>query len=86
MTPEETVNAFIAAVTGGDWDRAAELAAEDIVYENRGFAPTAVEEALPVVNERTDKFTFGETRIELPVTGVFEVIDGGSRSGATTRT
>ena len=30
-TPEETVNAFIGAVTGGDATRAAELAADDIV-------------------------------------------------------
>ncbi len=37
MTPEETVNAFIAAVTGGDAARAAELAADDNVYENIGF-------------------------------------------------
>ena len=29
-----------------------------------------------VMNERTDKFRVGETWIELPVTGVFEVRDG----------
>ncbi len=107
MTPEDTVNAFIAAVTGGDWDRAVELAAEDIAYENIGFAPTSLEAPFPridgsaamvdflramedadwtvhrqdrlgdvVVNERTDRFTFGGQRIELPVAGVFEVRDG----------
>ena len=29
-----------------------------------------------VVNERTDRFTFGETRFELTILGVFEVVDG----------
>ncbi|WP_369636826.1 limonene-1,2-epoxide hydrolase family protein [Nocardia sp. JMUB6875] len=29
-----------------------------------------------VLNERTDRFTIGDKRIELPVTGVFEVRDG----------
>jgi limonene-1,2-epoxide hydrolase len=107
VTPEATVNAFIAAVTSGDWDQAQALAAEDIVYENIGFGATALEPALPtvngsaamvefltpmqdadwtvhrettlsnvVVNERTDRFTFGGTRIELLVAGVFEVKDG----------
>src|SRR5262249_37946848 len=107
MTPEETVRAFIAAVTGGDQARAAELVADDIVYENIGFGPTAFEAPVPtingakgtfealapiedaewvihrdlrsgnvVVNERTDKFTMNGRRIELPVAGIFEVVDG----------
>lgn len=107
MTPEETVDAFIAAVTGGDTVRAAELAADDIAYSNIGFTPTGFQEALPtingskamleflapmqdvewtvhrqmasgnlVINERTDRFTFGGTRIDIPVAGVFEVVDG----------
>lgn len=107
MTPEETVDAFIAAVTSGDSARAAELVADDIVYENVGFGSTSFELPVPVingptamleflapmqdaewtvhrqtclgnvvVNERTDKFTFGEARIELLVAGIFEVIDG----------
>ncbi len=106
MAPEEIVNGFIAAVTSGDWDRAAQLAADDIVYENIGFAPTSLDAPFPrsdgsaamveflkamedadwtvhredvlgnvVVNERTDRFTFGGQRIELPVAGVFEVRD-----------
>jgi limonene-1,2-epoxide hydrolase len=29
-----------------------------------------------VVNERTDRFTFGGTRLSLPVAGIFEVADG----------
>lgn len=29
-----------------------------------------------VLNERTDRFTLGDKRIELPITGVFEVHDG----------
>ena len=107
MTPEETVNAFIKAITSGDRDGAGALVADDLVYENIGFAPTALVEALPtvhgrdamldflaamqdadwtihrsqelgqvVVNERTDRFTFGATRIEIPVAGIFEVVDG----------
>jgi limonene-1,2-epoxide hydrolase len=107
VTPEDTVNDFIAAVTSGGWNRAVELAADDIVYENIGFGPTSLEAPFPridgsaamvdflrgmqdadwtvhrqdvlgnvVVNERTDRFTFGEVRIELPVAGVFEVRDG----------
>jgi limonene-1,2-epoxide hydrolase len=107
MTPSETVNAFIDAVTSGDWDGAKALAADDILYENVGFAPASFEFPLPtingstamveflaamqdadwtvhresthgsvVVNERTDRFTFGDKRIDLPVAGVFEVVDG----------
>ena len=107
MGPDETVTAFIDAVTGGDMARAAALAAEDLVYENLGFGATSFEEAAPtvngptamveflaqmqdadwvvhrqiasgdlVVNERTDRFTLGEARIELTVVGVFEVVDG----------
>ena len=107
MTPEETVRAFIVAVTGGDQTRAAELVADDIVYENIGFGPTSLEAPVPtingakatleflapitdaewvvhrdlqlgnvVVNERTDKFTMNGMRIELPVAGIFEVVDG----------
>lgn len=107
MTPEQVVDEFIKAVTSGGWERAAELAADDIVYENIGFGPTSLDPALPtingaaamveflspmqdadwtvhrqqqlgnvVVNERTDRFTFGGARIELPVAGIFEVVDG----------
>jgi limonene-1,2-epoxide hydrolase len=107
MTPEETVRAFIAAVTGGDQARAAELVADDIVYENIGFGPTSFEVQWPtingakaaleflapiedaewivhrdlrlgnvVINERFDKFTLNGTRIEIPVAGIFEVVDG----------
>jgi limonene-1,2-epoxide hydrolase len=107
MTPEETVRAFISAVTGGDHSHAAEFVADDIVYENIGFGPTSFEEPVPtingakatfeflapikdaewiihrdqsfgnvVVNERTDKFTMNGMRIEIPVAGIFEVVDG----------
>lgn len=107
MTPEDTVNAFIEAVTSGDREAAAGLVADDLVYENIGFGPTSLAAALPtmtgatamldflapmqdanwtvhrqhqfgqvVVNERTDRFTFGTTKIELPVAGIFEVVDG----------
>lgn len=34
MTPEETVNAFIAKVTGGDLDGAIAMLAEDVEYDN----------------------------------------------------
>lgn len=107
MRPDQTVTAFIDAVTSGDMGRAADLVAEDLVYENLGFGATSFEDAVPaikgpsamveflaqmqdaewvvhrqiasgdlVVNERTDRFTFGEARIELTVVGVFEVVDG----------
>ena len=107
MAAQATVDAFIAAVTSADWDRARELAADDIVYENIGFATTSLEAPFPridgsqamveflsnmedadwtvhrqdvlgdvVVNERTDRFTFGGQRVELVVAGVFEVRDG----------
>ena len=106
MTPAEIVNAFIVAITSGDRARAAELAADDILYENIGFNPTSLDPALPtingveamldflaamedadwtvhredtlgnvVVNERTDRFTFGGKQIAIPVAGVFEVVD-----------
>ena len=107
MTPEETVEAFIAAFTNGEPARAAELAANDIVYDNIGLGSTSFESIVPtingtqamfeflaplqdvewvihrqissgslVVNERTDKMTFSGARIDLPVLGVFEVVDG----------
>jgi limonene-1,2-epoxide hydrolase len=107
MTPEETVEAFIAAFTNGEPARAAEVAADDIVYDNVGLAATAFESIVPtingrqamleylaplqdvewvihrqissgnlVINERRDKMTFGGVRLDLPVLGVFEVVDG----------
>lgn len=107
MTPEATVNAFIAAVTSRDLDTAGSLVADDLVYENIGFHPTSIAEVMPtingrqamveflapmedaewtvhrqhqfgqvVVNERTDRFTFGGTRIDIPVVGIFEVVEG----------
>jgi limonene-1,2-epoxide hydrolase len=107
MTPEETIEAFIAAFTNGEPARAAELAADDIVYDNIGLGSTSFEDIVPtingtqamlefltplqdvewvihrqlssgslVINERTDKMTFNGARIELPVLGVFEVVDG----------
>ena len=107
MSAEEVVNEFIKAVTSGNRDRAGELLADDLVYENIGFGPTSLAPALPtvnggpaaldflapmqdaewtvhrqqsfgnvVVNERTDRFTFGEAKIDLPVAGIFEVVDG----------
>lgn len=107
MAANDVVNEFIAAVTSGDWDRAAALAADDIAYENIGFTPDSLQAPFPridgsgpmveflkgmedadwtvhredvlgdvVVNERTDRFTFGGNRIEIPVAGVFHVRDG----------
>ena len=43
--------------------------AESVVHRQIAWASL-------VVNERTDRFTFGETRFELTVLGVFEVVDG----------
>jgi len=107
MTPEETVEAFIAAFTNGEPARAAALAADDIVYDNIGLGSTSFESIAPtingaqamleflaplqnvewvihrqissgslVINERRDKMTFGGAQIDLPVLGVFEVVDG----------
>jgi len=107
MTPEETVEAFIGAFTNGEPARAAELASDDIVYDNIGLGATSFESIVPtingtqamleylaplqdvewvihrqiasgslVINERRDKFTFGGVQIDLPVLGVFEVVDG----------
>jgi limonene-1,2-epoxide hydrolase len=107
MTPEETVEAFLAAFTNGEPARAAELAADDIVYDNIGIGATSFDAIVPsingtqamleflapvqdvewvihhqmssgnmVVNERRDKMTINGAQIDLPVLGVFEVIDG----------
>ena len=107
MTPEETVEAFIAAFTNGEPARAADLAADDIVYDNIGLGSTSFESIVPtingaqamleflaplqdvewvihrqissgslVINERRDKMTFGDAQVDLPVLGVFEVVDG----------
>ena len=50
MTPEETVETFIAAFTNGDPARAAELAADDIVYDNIGIGPTSFESIVPTIH------------------------------------
>jgi len=107
MTPEETVEAFFAAFTRGEPEKAAELAADDIVYDNIGMGSTSFDDIIPtingtqamleflaplqnvewvihrqfssgnmVVNERRDKMLFGGAQVDLPVLGVFEVVDG----------
>ena len=107
MTPEETVEAFLAAFTNGEPARAAELVADDLVYDNVGIGSTSFEPIVPtingpqamlefvaplqdvewvihrqissgnvVINERRDKMTFNGAQIDLPVLGVFEVVDG----------
>ena len=50
MTPGETVEAFIASVTSGDHERAAQLASENLVYENIGFEPTSFVEQVPTIH------------------------------------
>ena len=50
MTPEETVEAFMAAFTNGELAQAAELAADDIVYDNIGLGPTSFEPIVPTIN------------------------------------
>ena len=50
MTPEETVEAFIAAFTNGEPARAAELAADDIVYDNVGLGSTSFESIVPTIS------------------------------------
>jgi limonene-1,2-epoxide hydrolase len=58
VTPEETVEAFIAAFTSGDPARAAKLAADDIVYDNIGLAPTAFQSIVPTINGRQAMLEF----------------------------
>lgn len=41
MTPEETVNEFIARVTAFDLDGACELVTDDVVYDNVPMGPVA---------------------------------------------
>jgi limonene-1,2-epoxide hydrolase len=103
MTPEETVDKFIALVISGDLDGACELVTDDVEYDNvpmgKNVGPDAMKAFLgpmvsgldevqfivyrqaatgPIVmNERLDRFRLGDTWMELPVTGVFEVADDG---------
>jgi limonene-1,2-epoxide hydrolase len=50
MTPEETVEAFFAAFTSGQLKKAAQLAAEDIVYDNIGIGSTSFDCIVPTIN------------------------------------
>jgi hypothetical protein len=52
MTPGETVEAFITALTNGEPARAAERAADDIVYDNIGLAQVSFEFIVPTINGR----------------------------------
>jgi len=107
MTPEETIEAFFAAFNSGDLEKAAEFAAENIIYDNIGIGSTSFDSIIPtingaqgmidfltplqniewvifrqlssgnlVINERRDKMTINGAQIDLPVLGVFEVVDG----------
>ncbi len=102
MTPEATVDAFVAAVERRDLAAAATFLADDVSYENVPMQPVtgkaatiAVLESFlvpandvqwivsrqlaggtTVMNERVDRFLMGSTWIELPVVGVWEVVDG----------
>ncbi len=55
MTPDETVTAFIAAIVAKDFDRATELATDDIVYDNVPMAtvtgPAAMRDMLSIMEE-----------------------------------
>ena len=103
MTPEETVNEFIARVVAFDLDGACELVTDDVVYDNVPMGPVTGPDGIRavlapfsegleesewvvhrqvavgnvVLNERTDRFRKGDTWLELPVAGVFEVDDAG---------
>jgi limonene-1,2-epoxide hydrolase len=103
MTPEETVNEFIARVCRFDLDSALELVTDDVEYDNvpmgKVFGPDGIRSILgmmseglaevewvvhrqvangsTVMNERTDRFRGGDTWIELPVAGLFEVNQDG---------
>jgi len=50
MTPEEIVEAFLAAFNRGELERAAELAADDIVYDNIGIGSTSFDSIVPTIN------------------------------------
>lgn len=50
MTPGETVEAFIIAFTNGEPARAAELAADEVVYDNIGLAQISFESVVPTIN------------------------------------
>lgn len=99
MTPEQTVDEFIARIVAKNLDGACELVSDDLEYDNvpmgknhgpdglRGFLAPLVEgvdevqfvvhrqaaTGNVVMNERTDRFKVGETWMDLPVAGIFEV-------------
>jgi limonene-1,2-epoxide hydrolase len=50
MSPEEIVEAFITAFTNGEPAKAAEFAADDIVYDNIGLGSTSFESIVPTIN------------------------------------
>jgi limonene-1,2-epoxide hydrolase len=58
MTPEETVDAFLTAWSSGEPERAAELAADDIVYDNVGFGSTSFDDIVPTINGRQAMLDF----------------------------
>src|SRR4051794_22738171 len=58
MTPEETVEAFLAAFNRGEPEKAAELAADDIVYDNIGIGTTSFDSVVPTINGRQDMLEF----------------------------
>ena len=102
MSPEQVVNAFMAAFDRKDLDGALALVTDDCYYDNvplgdmrgrekmREFLAPIVAGNEPVkfevlrqaagdkvvMNERIDRFVMSGKQVALPVSGVFEVVDG----------
>ena len=102
MSPEQVVNAFMAAFDRKDLDGALALVTDDCYYDNvplgdmrgrekmREFLAPIVAGNEPVqfevlrqaagdkvvMNERIDRFVMNGKPVALPVSGVFEVVDG----------
>jgi limonene-1,2-epoxide hydrolase len=81
MDPASTVTEFIRRVAALELASAGELVADDIEYDNVPVGKNLGREAmitfLSGMNERSDRFRVGDTWIDLPVAGVFEVGEDG---------
>ena len=74
MSPEQTVNAFIAAIERGDLDAAIGHLSPDQKTEFQVIRQAASGDV--VMNERIDRMQVGDKQLQLAVAGVFEVKDG----------
>jgi limonene-1,2-epoxide hydrolase len=102
VTPDEIVTEFMQRVEAKEVERAFELCADDLVYENVPIMAYESKQAAleflgpfvagteevewivhrqaatgdVVMNERTDRFRFGDKWVEVKVAGIWEVKDG----------